>query len=58
VRDLRAITLAHINRSLIANGQGGISVLLSQNVNDAATKFATTIAPQEREALIKFIEQR
>ncbi len=57
-RDLRSITLAHIDRSLKAAGKNGIASLLSQNVTEAAANFAATIAPSEKEQLIKAIEQK
>lgn len=57
-RDLRAITVAHIERSLIAQGQGGIVALFSQNLLQAAQRFASTTALSEKEALIKAIERR
>jgi hypothetical protein len=57
-RDLRAITIAHIDRSLVAEGQGGLPALLSQDLTQFAQKFASTIAPAEKEALVKVIEKR
>lgn len=57
-RDLRAVTLAHIERSLIKNGQRGIAALLSALPSDTAATFNATIAPSERETLIKVIEKR
>ncbi len=44
-RDLRAITLAHIQRSLAAYGQGSIPQILTQDVVQAAANFAANIAP-------------
>ena len=57
-RDLRAITLAHINRSLITQGQGGLVSFLSQDMLAAATRFASSTAPGEKELLVKAIEHR
>ena len=55
-RDLRAITLAHINRSLAAQGQGGLDVFLSQDATAAAARFASITAPGEKDLLVKAIE--
>lgn len=57
-RDLRAITLAHINRSLKANGEGGIAELLLQNTATASANFAKNVAPAEKATLVKVIEHR
>jgi hypothetical protein len=58
-RDLRAITIGHIDRSLAAQGQGGVSgLLLSQDLKTRAANFASTLAPQEKDLLIKAIERR
>ncbi len=57
-RDLRAITIAHIDRSLVAAGQGGIIKLLSQDLKEAAANFAATIAPGEKDQLVKVLEQK
>jgi hypothetical protein len=57
-RDLRAVTLAHIERSLVKNGQRGIAELLSPLPSDTAAAFNATIAPAERETLSKVIERR
>ncbi len=51
-RDLRAVMLSHINRSLAAEGKGGIKALLSTDIAEAAADFATNVAPGEREKLI------
>ncbi len=51
-RILNAITLAHINRSLVATGFGGISGLLSANLQQQSIDFAAETAPGE----IKTIE--
>jgi hypothetical protein len=50
-RDLNAITLAHINRSLTALGQGGIAGMLAGDVSEKANNFNTTIAPSETQTL-------
>lgn len=57
-RDLRAITIAHINRSLAAEGQGGLAEFLSQNISDAAAAFASSTAPAELKKLKDAIEHR
>lgn len=44
-RDLNAITLGHIERSLDAAGQGGISGLLGGNLAAKAAAFNTNVAP-------------
>lgn len=50
-RDLRAITIAHINRSLQGGGQGGVAALLSQNAANYAAVFNATVAPAETKVL-------
>ena len=40
-RELDAITVAHINRSLTSQGQGGIVQLLTGDMSAEATLFAT-----------------
>lgn len=57
-RDLRAITLAHINRSLITHGKGGIDGFLQKDLMAETANFAATTAPGEKELLIKAIESR
>ncbi len=52
-RDLRAIVLSHVNRSLAAQGKGGVGALLAKNPIEEATNFATTLAPGEKEKLIQ-----
>jgi hypothetical protein len=56
-RDLRAITLSHINSSLAGEGQGGIAQLLTGDVSVKASTFNTTIAPQETQELEAVLEQ-
>ena len=46
-RDLNAITLAHINRSLTSLGLGGITGLLSGDLQQQAAGFEANIAPAE-----------
>jgi hypothetical protein len=50
-RDLRAITMAHINASLAAHGMGGLTTLLSGDLVAKAASFAATTAVSERAAL-------
>ena len=50
-RDLRAITIAHINRSLIAAGLGGITPLLSQDAASFSADFYKKTAPGETQKL-------
>jgi len=54
-RDLRAIMLSHINRSLTQQGKGSIENLLSTNPTEEALNFATNIAPNERQKLISVL---
>lgn len=56
-RDLRAITIGYINRSLAAAGKGGLIELLSGDLNKVSSDFAPTYA-QERQKLINSIEHR
>jgi hypothetical protein len=56
-RDLRAITLAHIERSLVTYNRGGIPGLLLQDLNQAMAKFASTTAPAELQLLIAAIKK-
>ncbi len=44
-RDLHAITLGHIDRSLAAFGEGGILQLLVGNINQKADDFNANVAP-------------
>ncbi len=55
-RNLRAITLTHIEYSLRRAGQDGLSTLLSGDLYKKMTDFNTDIAPQEREQLIKALK--
>ena len=55
VRDLRAVTLSHIDASLALQGQGGVATLLSGDLAAKVADFASTIAPLERAALVKVL---
>ena len=44
-RDLRAVSLSHIDDSLAAHGKGGIVVLLSGDLSAKAADFNTNLAP-------------
>ena len=55
-RDLRAITLAHINRSLISAGMGGIAGLLAGSASVKAAEFKEIVAPGLTKILIEAIE--
>jgi hypothetical protein len=50
-RDLRAVTMSHINKSLAAGGEGGIANLLSGDVSAKAALFNTKTAPSLTAAL-------
>ncbi|MEI6863969.1 MAG: serine protease [Candidatus Adlerbacteria bacterium] len=51
-RDLRGITLSHINQSLATAGMGGVVALLSGNMQQKAEHFASTVAPILRQKLV------
>ena len=55
-RDLRAITLAHIDRSLAKQGEGGISTLLSGDMSAKAAQFSQTTAPGLKKILTDVLE--
>ncbi len=55
-RDLRAITLAHINRSLIDAGQSGLVDLLSGDAAKKAAAFNTTTAPALTQTLLEALK--
>jgi hypothetical protein len=57
-RELHAITIAHIDRSLAAEGQGGVVGLLNQNLSTEADSFNETIAPTEEQELINVLPQQ
>lgn len=44
-RDLRAVSLAHIDDSLASSGQGGITALLSGDLSAKAADFNKNVAP-------------
>jgi hypothetical protein len=50
-RDLRAITIAHINRSLNNHDQGDIPTLLGKDLGKATAAFAATTGASELETL-------
>lgn len=54
-RDLRAITLSHIDRSLRSFGRGGLAEFLSSDPSAAAIDFASTTFQQEKQQLIQVI---
>jgi len=56
-RDLRAITLAHIDRSLAAQGKGGLLQVLSGNLQAKADIFNTGIGQTEKQKLIEVLER-
>lgn len=55
-RDLRAITLSHIDATLRDFGQGGLIELLSGDIAAKAADFNTYSAPSERAALYKVLD--
>jgi hypothetical protein len=56
-RDLFAITLAHIDRSLHSEGMGGILSVLSQDVTKEADAFDKNIAPSETKKLTDVLDK-
>jgi len=56
-RDLRAITLAHIDRSLAAQGKIGLLQILSGNLAAKAGIFNDTVGQTEKQKLIEVLEQ-
>jgi len=56
-RDLRALTMSYINRSLTAEGFEGVSGFLSQDLSAPAAKFSSTLAVTEKQQLVKAIEK-
>jgi hypothetical protein len=56
-RDMRAITIAHINQSLLAELGSDIATLLSGNVSLTADSFNTKIAPTLTSLLLKHTVQ-
>lgn len=57
-RDLRAITLLHIDRSLKEDGKGGIAALLFGNLLKTSQDFNATIAPGLTKQLVVAIEKQ
>jgi len=51
-RDLRAVSLAHVDQSLYADGVGGVIELLTGNVQAKAAQFNSVIAPLLTKKLI------
>lgn len=51
-RDLRAITVAHIDRSLAAEGKGGIIALLTGDLPQKVADFHTQLAPELTQKLL------
>lgn len=56
-RDLRAIVVTHINRSMAEQGAGSIFELLAKDPATTAANFAADIAPHERQKLIEALSQ-
>lgn len=56
--NLHAITLGHINRSLIQAGMGGIVKMLTGDLDAQAASFASNVAPEERQKLIDGLKKR
>lgn len=56
-RDLRAITTGHIDRSLRADGLGGIEGILSGNLNETADVFNRDIAPLLTQKLLDVLKK-
>lgn len=54
-RDLRAITLAHINRSLSEHTGSGLLGLLGENIADVASVFSATASPTLSQLLLDTI---
>ncbi len=57
-RDLHAISIGHINRTLEADGLGGILGLLSNDPAIFAASFNKSITPTETQALEKVLESK
>ena len=56
-RDLRAITLAHIDRSLAAEGKGGIAALLTGDLSQKLEDFNTNTAPALAKKLLEALKK-
>jgi hypothetical protein len=57
-RDLRAITIAHIDRSIHKHTGGGLLEFLSKDISELATDFQTNVAPELTDQLIEVIKER
>lgn len=55
-RDLRAITIGYINRSLVDAGRGGLVELLSANLEKLSADFAATLFVEEKKKLVEALE--
>lgn len=56
-RDLRAITLGHIDRSLAAQGNGGILQVLSGDLPAKAALFNSIVTPVEKQELVDVLNK-
>jgi hypothetical protein len=56
-RELHAITLLHIDRSLAVNGMGGLLQLLSGDSTQEAADFNKNVAPIEMQKLVAQLKQ-
>jgi hypothetical protein len=56
-RDLRGITLAHISKSLAAEGKGGIVQLLSGDLAQKAASFNANVAPLLKQKLVDVLKR-
>jgi hypothetical protein len=56
-RDLRAITFGHVDRSLSADGQGGIYSLLAGDLNQKSKDFTATTVPALAQKLLDVINK-
>lgn len=57
-RDLRAITLAHVDRSLAAEGRGGIAALLTGDLSQKLEDFNTNTAPALAKKLLEALKNK
>ena len=55
-RQLRAITIGHINRSLAAQGAGSLATLLEGNLQSKALTFESETAPRLIDLLVDALE--
>ncbi len=56
-RDLRAVSIAHIDQSLTKAHFGGLQGLLSSDLDALRTKFETVIAPELRQVLLDALKK-